>query len=378
MPSALFSCLDVMNTRRLIAFFLLTVLVVAVAVWRLLPSGKAGQAAVIPPVVVEVAPVALRDFAQEISAVGSLSSNESVTLRPETSGRIEKIGFADGQEVQKGTLLIQLDDAVQAAEAMQARANLRLAQATKKRYQDLFEKHYISHQELDNVLATSSVRQAELQLAEARLAKTRIVAPFSGVVGLRNVSVGKYAQEGDELVHLEDISQLKVDFRVPESQLSKLKKGQRLEVRADALGGEKLEAELIAIDPLLEAGGRSIACRAMLDNADRHLRPGMFVRVRLLFGTRRNVPALPEEALVTGEKPMVFVVRKDPEGTLRAHAVAVLPGARQDGFLEISGDDLKPGEPVVVAGQLKIRDGQAVEVSSPQMADPLSTIRPAA
>ena len=243
---------------------------------------------------VETIRLSTSDLALDTSAVGSLRSNESVVLRPEVAGRISAIHFRDGSSVAKGTLLVQLDASTQSAEFDQARANLGLSQTSLKRTRELFEKKFVSQQALDNAEAGLKVQEAALALAQARLEKTRIKAPFSGRVGLRTVSAGDYVKEGQDLINLEDISVLKIDFRLPETFLGSLRTGQVLEVSTDALPGNKFEAAIDAINPLVEAAGRAISCRAQLSNADGRLRPGMFVRVRLIFERRSGVLMVPE------------------------------------------------------------------------------------
>ena len=313
------------------------------------------------PTAVELAKVGKTSLVVDVSAVGSLRSNESVTLRPETAGRIATIGFKDGETVPKGALLVRLDDATQAAEAAQARANLELAQSTQQRNADLYAKKFISGQALDSSTAGERVQAAALALAEARLAKTRIRAPFAGVVGIRNISVGDYVKEGEELINLEDIGTLKLDFRLPDATLTRLKLGQKIEVTADALPGEKFEATLAAIDPLVDANSRAVSCRARLDNAAGTLRPGMFVRVRLIFESRDDALVIPEQAVVADPvQPFVFQV---VEG--KAKKVPVKLGLRRRAEVEIT-DGLKDGDVVVTAGQLKLRDGAPVrDVAAP-------------
>lgn len=320
--------------------------------------GKPGGAPGGPPggmaMAVETAAVTVTDFVDEGSAVGTLKSNESVVLRPETAGRIAAIGFQDGGKVGKGAVLVTLDAAMQEAELAQAKANLALAQANFKRSEDLVAKKFLSQQSLDSAAATLKIQEAQLQLAEAKLAKTRIRAPFAGVVGIRNVSTGDYVKEGQELINLEDVATLKVDFRLPEVYLERLHKGQMLEVSSDALSGERFAAVLDAIDPLVDAGGRSISCRARLTNSGEKLKPGMFVRVRVAFGERKGALMIPEQAVVTGGKPMVYAV---VEG--KAKSVNVKLGARQGGKVEVL-EGLAAGDVVVTAGQMRLRDGAAV------------------
>ncbi len=304
--------------------------------------------------VVEVAKIAAADFSDEASAVGNLKSNESVVMRPETAGRIAAVNFKDGAIVGKGAVLVVLDAAVQEAELQQARANLALAQSNHKRNQELLEKKFVTAQALDNSAATLKVQEAAVQLGEAKVGRMRIKAPFNGMVGLRNVSVGDYVKEGQDLINIEDIGTLRVDFRLPETYLGRIIKGQTVEVSTDALPGEQFKAVLDAVDPMVDQTGRAISSRARLDNASGKLRPGMFVRVRLLFGDRKNVLMAPEQAIVPGAQPTVFKV---VDG--KAVTTKVKLGVRRAAQVEII-DGLAAGDVVVTAGQLKLRDGAPV------------------
>ena len=324
------------------------------------PGASAGAPAGGPPsgfaTAVEVAPVASVSLDDEVSAVGSLKSVDSVVLRPEVSGRVAAIRFADGQKAAKGAVLIELDAQTQTAELQQAMANLGLAQANLKRNEELIEKKFVSQRALDETRAQLKVQEAAVALAEAKLAKMSLRAPFAGVVGLRSVSVGDFVKDGQEMVNFEGLSALKVDFRLPEMHLTKLARGQRVELSSDAMPGRQFSATLDAIDPLIDANGRSLAVRARLDNPEGTLRPGMFVRVRLVFARRDNVLTITEQALVPAAQGMsVFVVI---DGKVKQ--TAVTPGQRRAGMVEIV-EGLKAGDSVVTAGQLKLRDGAAVK-----------------
>ena len=319
------------------------------------PGGPAG-----PPggfaMAVEIARVASARLDDEVSAVGSLKSVDSVVLRPEVSGRVAAIRFADGQKAARGAVLIELDAQTQAAELQQAKANLGLAQANAKRNEDLFQKKFVSQRALEETQAQLKVQEAGVALAAARLDKMALRAPFAGVVGLRSVSVGDYVKEGQELVNFEGVTTLKVDFRLPEMHLAKLARGQRVELTSDAMPGRHFAATLDAIDPLIDANGRSLAVRAKLDNADGALRPGMFVRVRLIFASRENILTIPEQALVPAAQGIsVFVVI---DGKVKQTPVKT--GQRLAGSVEIV-EGLKAGDIVVTAGQLKLRDGAPVK-----------------
>ena len=326
------------------------------------PGAPAGGAAAKPgggapgsfALAVEVAKIAAADFSDEASAVGNLKSNQSVVMRPETAGRIAAVNFKDGAIVAKGAVLVTLDAAVQEAELQQARANLALARSNHKRNQELLEKKFVTAQALDNSAATLKVQEAAVQLAEAKVGRMRIKAPFTGMVGLRNVSVGDYVKEGQDLINIEDIGTLRVDFKLPETYLGRVIKGQLVEVSTDALPGEQFTAVLDAVDPMVDQNGRAISSRARLDNATGKLRPGMFVRVRLLFGDRKNVLMAPEQAIVPGAQPTVFKV---VDG--KAVTAKVKLGVRRAAQVEVV-DGLVAGDVVVTAGQLKLRDGAAV------------------
>jgi membrane fusion protein (multidrug efflux system) len=309
------------------------------------------------PVPVEVVQLAPQRVVEELQAVGTMRANQSVVLRPEVTGRVAAIGFRDGQYVKKGQLLVGLDAALNEAEVAQAKAELELANANLKRTADLASKNFVSSSAQDTAESNVTVLAARLQLAEARLAKMRIVAPFDGVVGLRAISIGDVVKDGTDLVNVEDIGRLKVDFRLPERTFTQLKVGQPVEVTTDAVPGSLYKGRVDAINPRIEAGGRSLEVRAELPNTDGKLRPGMFARVRVIVGDRAEALLVPEEAIVPqGDNFFVFRVIDD-----KAQRVPVKLGVRRDGQVELL-DNVKPGDRIVTAGVRVQRDGQPVRV----------------
>ena len=309
-------------------------------------------------VTVEAVKVATTSLPQTITAVGSLRSDESITVRPEVAGRISAIAFNEGQRVTKGATLVKLDPSINEADVQQARANLKLAQSKFDRATDLAKSNFISGQAKDEAENNLRVAEAALQLAEAKLAKTEIKAPFSGIIGLRVMSIGDYVKEGADIVNLEAIDPLKVDFRVPEIYMRQVQVGQALQVSLDALPGSTYEGKVFAINPLVDATGRSIVIRAQVKNADTALRPGMFARVRLITRDQQDALVLPEQAIVPqGEEQFVF---KIVDG--KALRTKVTVGQRRDGKVEILSG-LVAGDIVVSAGQLKLRDGVPVAVA---------------
>lgn len=309
-----------------------------------------------PPVeVVELKPAKVQE---ELPAVGSLRSNESVVIRPEVSGRVAQIGFRDGQAVQRGQLLFALDSSVNEAEVAQARAELELAQASLKRTEDLARKSFVSDSAQDQAASNVRVLEARLKLAQARLAKMRITAPFDGVVGIRSVSVGDYVKDGTDLVNIEDVRNLKVDFRLPERFFKQLKVGLPVQVVADALADETYDGTVEAINPRVDASGRSLEMRARLANPGQRLKPGMFARVRVIIGSRADALLVPEESVVPlGDDFFVFRVVDN-----QAERVLVKLGIRRNAQVELL-EGVKPGDVIVVSGQLRLaRDGMPVRV----------------
>jgi membrane fusion protein, multidrug efflux system len=319
--------------------------------------------------VVEAAVVKTSKLAQGITAVGSLRSDESVVIRPEVAGRIAEILFQEGKPVRKGATLVRFDTSVQKAELQQAEANLNLNKNKLDRAIDLQKKGFISSQAKDEAENNFRVAQASYDLASAKLTKLEIKAPFSGTVGLRSVSVGDYIRDGQDIANLEALDPLKVDFRVPEIFLKQVASGQSLQVNLDAFPNQSFEGKVLAINPLLDANGRSIVIRAVVKNADARLRPGMFARVRLLTSDVQDAMTIPEQALLPqGEE---FYVYRVADG--RASRVKVEIGQRREGVVEILRGVTKD-DVIVTAGQLKIRDGAPVKVA----ATPAAAVSPTA
>ncbi|MCL1860794.1 MAG: efflux RND transporter periplasmic adaptor subunit [Proteobacteria bacterium] len=308
---------------------------------------------------VEVAKVTVREIADDVSAVGTLVSNGSVILRPEVAGRVAVIRFRDGMAVRKGDVLVELDAAVQSAEARQAQAELSLAKANADRVEDLFARQFVSGSARDEAVSRLEVARANVALAQARLERTRIRAPFDGIVGIRKVNVGDYVRDGDALINIEDIAVLKLDFRLPELYLSRVRPGQELEVTSDVMPNMVFPAQVEAIDPLVDAEGRAVLLRARLANDEGRLRPGVFARVRLIVERRDNVMLIPESALIPAPGQTQYVFRVN-EGIARQVGVRI--GMRRTAEIEIV-EGLAPGDLVVAAGQFKLRDGAPVAVT---------------
>jgi membrane fusion protein (multidrug efflux system) len=316
------------------------------------------------PTAVEVAKVEQTLIVDETQSVGSLRSNQGVVLRPEVGGRVSQVLFKDGQRVKKGQLLVQFDDQLPAAQVMQAKAELSIAQANHKRNQELVSQNFISKRSLDESEAALQVAQAKLALAQATLQRLKILAPFDGVAGLRQINVGDYLKDGADMVNVEDIDAVLLDFRLPERFQTKVKPGQKAQVTFDALPGRKFTAFIQAIDPLIDANARSVGIRGCIDNRQMQLRPGMFARVNAVFGERADALVVPEEAIVPqgGRTSVLRIVPGTNKDELISERVTVKTGLRQPGKVEIL-EGLAYGDTVVVAGQQRLqKDGTLVRI----------------
>ena len=327
------------------------------------PGGGGGG-----PVVVESTPARLQAISEDIEAVGSLRSRQGTMVRAEVGGRVTQINFRDGQQIRRGQLLVQLDDRLQRAQVQQAQAELSIAQANHKRNSELVAQGFISQRGVDESAAAVQVAQARAELARATAARLRVLAPFDGVAGLRNISVGDYLKEGSDIVNLEDMAAMYVDFRLPERLQARVRPGQSARVQVEALPDRAFAAVVQAVDPQIDANGRSLNVRGCIDNRLLQLRPGMFARVNTRLGDDRQALMIPEEAVVSqgGRQTVVRLLRSEGADSgpgWTAQRVDVQTGTRQAGRVEIVRG-LAEGERVVTAGHQRIqRDGTAVRLA---------------
>lgn len=291
----------------------------------------------------------------ELVTFGSLRPDESVMIRPEIAGRVAQLHFREGQRVEAGALLVSLDDSITRAEFAQAQANLNLAEKNFQRAQMLFKRGASNAQALDEASAVQQASRANLALSQARLDKTRILAPYDGVLGLRAVSPGDYLSEGQDIVNLEVLDPLKVDFRIPQKAVSQIRLKQVIEISLDAYGDERFTGEIFAINPRLDEAGRSQAIRAHISNSDGRLSPGQFVRVSVILAERPNALVIPEEAIMpVGDKLLVNLV---VDGKVELREVKL--GKRLAGKVEVL-EGLQGDETLISAGWQKVRAGASV------------------
>lgn len=308
-----------------------------------------------PPMPVEAHAVTVGELIRTVEAVGTLRANEAVILRPELQGRVEKILFDEGQPVTAGQPMVQLDDDQYRAELAEAIANRDLSDANYRRTEELIKRKVASVTDRDKAYAELQADKARVALKQEALSKMVLNAPFEGIAGLREVSVGDVVTPGQALMHVVDIDPIKVDFRVPELYVESVAAGQQLELTLDAFPGERFRGDVYAIDPQIDVKGHSILIRATVPNADGRLRPGLFARVELALKRFDDAITVPEEAIVPrGDKQLVYRI---VEG--KAEIVPVKLGIRRATMVQVL-EGLKPDDVVITAGQIKLRPGAPV------------------
>jgi len=309
-------------------------------------------------VAVEAVTLRATPLVETVSSIGSLVADESVVIRSELDGRIVEIAFDEGQPVKAGQLLFRLDDAIFQAQLREAEARLDLTRRTYERARTLRQKGAGSSENLDRALSEMRIAEASVELNKARLEKMRIVAPFAGTIGLRQVSLGAFVEAKNELVTLVNLDSLKVEFRIPERYFRVVSEGGLIRAAPDALPGEVFEGRIYAIAPVVDINGRSVAVKARVGNPERRLRPGMFVRITLIVGERVDALVAPESAILQrGDGQFVYRIEDG-----KAVLVKVGLGLRQTGRVEVV-DGLRAGDTVVTAGQIKLRPGTPVKVT---------------
>lgn len=318
-----------------------------------------GQQGGWPAPVVEAVEAQKRDVNLQVSALGTLQADQAITVRPEITGIVTSIDFEDGERVEKGDLIITLDDKDLTARLMQAEARLTLTRANYQRAEQLLKQGSGTARARDEALNDFKSAEAEVAAAETALHKATITAPFSGIIGLRQVSLGEYVTAGQAITTLADVDNLRIDFRVSEVFLTEVGKGQEVNVVFDALPEQVYTGVISALDPVVSVEGRALSVRAIIRNVDGKLRPGLFGRVEIVTDTRRSI-MLPEAAIVTtptGDKAVFIVV----DGHAKMNPVTI--GTRVPGEVEILAG-VEDGDTVIVSGQLKVQNGAPVEVAN--------------
>lgn len=337
------------------------------------------------PVFVSAQQAVSQPWQPRLRTVGSLTAFQGVELTSETRGLVKQVFFDSGQQVERGQPLVQLNSTVEQASLATAEASLGLARLEFERARDLLKRQALAKSEFDRLAAELARSVALVDQLKAVLDKKKILAPFSGTIGIRKIDVGSQLSNGAPFATLQDLSQLYLDFYLPEQDLPRLKVGQTVLTKVSAYPDEIFKATIVAISPKVETNTRNVQIRATLDNPEHKLLPGMFAGIAVLYGEEKDAVIAPETAIsftLYGDSVFVVVPKLDEDGKPLldengepqrvAQRRAVETGDRRDGLVEVR-KGLKAGEQVVTNGQLKLDDGTLIKL----VADP-AKLKPAA
>lgn len=321
-----------------------------------------------PPVTISA--VTAKDAAWQptLSSIGTMAATRGVSVSPQVGGRVQSINFESGQQVDIGTLLITLDDSIERAQLKESQAALKLAELDFQRGLELYQKNNFAKASLDKARAQRDQAEAKVESLQATIRQKKILAPFSGRLGIRQVNLGQYLSPGTAIVPLQALDPIYVNFSLPENDLPKLQVGQTVKLAVDGYPGETFQGQITSIDAEVNQSTRNILVQATLRNPGSKLLPGMFANVSVLYAAEIQRVTVPQTAIAyslygdsvfvvvegkpetEGEKPPLVVQRRNVKvGPRRGDVVAILSG-------------LKAGERVVTSGQIKLQNGAKVAV----------------
>lgn len=347
---------------------ILIIVVAAIAAYWFFGQGNGGPGPGRPsfggPVTVVAEVVTREPLVSSVEALGTALANESVTVTASLTETVRRVSFEDGDSVDKGTVLVELTDDEESAQLAEARANLSDAQNQLKRLRDLDARGIAAASDVDEAQAAKDAAQARLDSVVARLQDRLIRAPFSGILGFREVSQGTLLMPGDTITTIDDVAQIKLDFTVPETVIAIMQPGRKIYASSVAYPGREFAGVVTAVGSRVDPVTRAVTVRANIPNDDRALRPGMLLTVRVVTN-ERDALSVPERAVVQmRDGAYIYVV--GPDRT--AVRTTVELGMRQDGMVEIVAG-LADGQQVVTEGVIKLRDGATVQFADEVVAE---------
>ena len=322
-----------------------------------------------PPTTVSSGVVKEEDWAPTLSAVGSISAVQGAIVSTELGGIVSEVGFQSGSEAKKGDVLLKLDSSSEEALLHTAEADLELARANLQRERDLAGRKVVSKQELDAAESTFGQKQGTVDNMRAFIAKKQVHAPFDGQLGIRQVNVGQMINSGQQVVSLQALDPVYVDFALPQQELSKLAPGLEALVRTDAQSGREFKGKLTALNSMVDTVTRNVTLQATLENPDHALKPGMFVKIEIVLPEKGKTLVIPGSAVSYapyGDSVFVIDKKKDPKTgketqTLRQAFVRI--GEARGDFVSVT-QGLKAGDEVVSTGVFKLRNGMPVTINN--------------
>ena len=345
-------------------FWLLSsIMIISISLLTTCGDQNAGGQFSMPPMPVEITEVKMQIVSEKFEAVGTIEAIEEITVVSEINASVIELPYVEGSHIKQGELIAQLDDSQLAAEVIRAEALFIQSQATYDRVKKVVEQNAGTPQDLDDALAALKVAEANLKLAESRLNKTRIVAPFSGMIGSRQVSVGSFLRTGDAITELANLNEIRVNFSAPERFLAELKRGSDVIVYSPVYPGHEVKGKIIAIEPIIDSDTRTVRIVARVQNPGQKFRPGMSANVSVILSQRPEALTIPTEAVfANGNQSFVYIV--NPDSTVAPAPVAL--GLQLSDVVEIV-NGLQPGMQIITAGHQKLFPGAKVLPMNTQM-----------
>ncbi|MEX0951016.1 MAG: efflux RND transporter periplasmic adaptor subunit [Gammaproteobacteria bacterium] len=316
-----------------------------------------------PPAPVAATEVKQVSWQPSLKSTGSLVAINDVFITNEFAGLVDSIEFESGDVVEKGQLLVRLNDDVDRAQLAGLQSELRLAEVQFKRAEGLLSQRSVSQSDYDEAKARVDNARANLEAAQVTMDKKRIRAPFSGQLGIRQIDLGQYLAAGAQIVSLQSLDPIYVDYAVPERFLNDLQVGQAISISIQAYPEEQFSGTIQAIDPGIDVGTRSVVLRALLENNDQRLRPGMFAEVRTLLPIRDDILTLPRQAISYAPYGDSVFAILEKDGKQIVQRKQVTTGEVRDGYVEIV-DGLNAGDMVVTSGQTKLRNDREITIDN--------------
>lgn len=327
---------------------------------------ETGKKAVPPPETVTVSGVRSETWETSLTAIGSLTAVQGVTVSAELPGKVSGIEFTAGTAVRKGDPLISQDTSSERAQLPGLAAQEKLARTDLERAAKMVRTDIISRAEYDKAVAAHDQALSQLNVLKTTIAKKTIRAPFGGRLGIRQVNLGQMLHEADPVVTLQSLNPIHVDFNLPQQQIAQLRTGLSVRVTCDALPGFTVQGRISAVNPLVDPATRNVSVQATVTNQEEKLRPGMFVNVAVALPARISVLSIPATAVLYAPYgDSVFVVQDDRQHkggkVLRQQFVRL--GDKRGDFVAVTSG-LKPGETIVTTGGFKLRNGQSVVIDN--------------
>jgi len=360
-----------MAKRMILMLVLMTILIAGLGFVKVRQfQAMAGEFAAMqpPPEAVTTIVAERQEWPATLSAIGTVAAVQGVTVSADLPGMVDRISFDSGRTVGQGDILVQLDTRQEQAQLAGAEAQLQLARLNFERMQGLVEQDAVSRAEYDAAAAAHKQAEARLREIRATIERKTIRAPFSGMLGIRQVNLGQYLSAGDPIVPLQSLDPIYVNFGVPQQDAAQMRTGRKVRLAIGDLGGAEFTGRVSALDSVVDPATRNVQVQATLANPGGQLRPGMFVQAQVMLGAARQVVALPASAInyaPYGDSVFVVTDMKSPQGQAYRgvrQQVVKLGQARGDQVAVLSG--VNPGEEVVTSGVFKLRNGAAVQVNN--------------